>query len=140
MATEYIVWIAIEQCETDGDDFDPIESVGEPRPSGAIPDGTPGTPPRRIPARTRRDRQRAAACAPDQAFKRKEANFMTIFYVTVESCQGVIAEIHAFLRQESAEAAERNWIETMGIKDANHRQAKAESGTECRVFEAELKP
>jgi len=34
MATEYIVWICIEQCEVDGDDFDRIESVSEPRQAG----------------------------------------------------------------------------------------------------------
>ena len=34
MATEYIVWIAIEQCEADGDDYDRIENVGEPRQAG----------------------------------------------------------------------------------------------------------
>jgi len=34
MATEYIVWILIEQCEVDGDNCDCIESVGEPRQAG----------------------------------------------------------------------------------------------------------
>ena len=36
MATEYIVWIHIEQCEVDGDDYDRIESLGEPRQAGCF--------------------------------------------------------------------------------------------------------
>ena len=34
MATEYIVWIQIEQCKVDANDCDCIESVGEPRQAG----------------------------------------------------------------------------------------------------------
>jgi hypothetical protein len=34
MATEYIVWIHIEQCEVNGDDYDQIETIGEPRQAG----------------------------------------------------------------------------------------------------------
>ena len=38
MRTEYVVWISIEQCETDcaGDDYDRIETVGEPRQAGCF--------------------------------------------------------------------------------------------------------
>ena len=36
MATKYVVWIQIEQCEVDGDDCDTIESVGEPRQAGCF--------------------------------------------------------------------------------------------------------
>ena len=34
MTTEYVVWIQIEECETDEDDYDTIETVGEPRQAG----------------------------------------------------------------------------------------------------------
>jgi hypothetical protein len=35
---------------------------------------------------------------------------MTV-YATVETCQGVVEEVRAFLSEESAEAAERKWLE-----------------------------
>ena len=34
MTTEYIVWIQIEECELDGEDYDRIVTVGEPRQAG----------------------------------------------------------------------------------------------------------
>ena len=34
MTTEYVVWIHIEECEGEEDDYDRIESVGEPRQAG----------------------------------------------------------------------------------------------------------
>ena len=34
MTTEYIVWIQIEECEMDEDDYDTIATVGEPRQAG----------------------------------------------------------------------------------------------------------
>jgi hypothetical protein len=64
---------------------------------------------------------------------------MTI-HVTVETCQGVVEEVRAFLSQESAHGAEQKWLREMHIKDDGHRQAKADGGTEFLVFEAELKP
>ena len=36
MRTEYVVWIHIEQCEADGDDYDRIETIGEPRQAGCF--------------------------------------------------------------------------------------------------------
>lgn len=64
---------------------------------------------------------------------------MTI-HVTVETCQGVVEEVRAFLSEESAVAAEKKWLQKMDIKDDAGRQAKADAGTEFLVFEAELKP
>ena len=64
---------------------------------------------------------------------------MTI-HVTAQTCQGVVDTIRAFLTEESAIAAERRWLQEMGIRDDAHRQAKADNGTEFLVFEAELKP
>ena len=64
---------------------------------------------------------------------------MTV-HVTVQTCQGVVDTIRAFLTEESAIAAEQKWLREMGICDDEHRQAKADSGTEFLVFEAELKP
>jgi len=64
---------------------------------------------------------------------------MTI-HVTVQTCQGVVDTIRAFLSEESAITAEREWLREMGIGDDAHRQAKADSGTEFLVFEAELMP
>jgi len=34
MTTEYVVWIQVEECEWDGDDYDTITTVGEPRQAG----------------------------------------------------------------------------------------------------------
>ena len=34
MTIEYIVWIQIEECEMDGDDYDTIATVDEPRQAG----------------------------------------------------------------------------------------------------------
>lgn len=64
---------------------------------------------------------------------------MTI-HVTVQIYQGFIDTIRAFLTEESAIAAKRKWLREMGIRDDAHRQAKADSGTEFRLFEVELKP
>ncbi len=64
---------------------------------------------------------------------------MTI-HVTVQTCQGVVDTIRAFLTEESAIAAERKWLREMGIRDDAHRQAKADNGIEFLVFEVELKP
>jgi len=61
-------------------------------------------------------------------------------HITVETCQGMVEEVQAFLEEESAHAAEQKWLQEMDIKDDEHRQAKADSGTEFLVFEAELKP
>jgi len=40
---------------------------------------------------------------------------MTI-HVTVETCQGVVEEVRAFLSEESA-AAEQEWLQEAGITD-----------------------
>lgn len=60
--------------------------------------------------------------------------------LTVETCQGIVEEVRAFLSEESALAAEKKWLKEMDIKDDAGRQAKADRGTEFLVFEAELKP
>jgi len=60
--------------------------------------------------------------------------------VTVESYQGVVEEIRAFLTEESAVAAEKKWLQEMDIKDDAGRQAKADGGTQFLVSEAKLKP
>lgn len=36
MTTQYIVWVSIEKCEGDQDDYDRIETVGEPRQAGCF--------------------------------------------------------------------------------------------------------
>ena len=36
MKTQYVVWICIEKCKTDGDYYDQIESIGEPRQAGCF--------------------------------------------------------------------------------------------------------
>jgi len=36
MGTEYVVWISVEECEVDGDEYDVVESVGEPRRAGSF--------------------------------------------------------------------------------------------------------
>jgi len=61
-------------------------------------------------------------------------------HVTVETCQGVVEEVRAFLSEESAVASERKWLQEMDIKDDAGREAKADGGTEFLIFEAELKP
>ena len=64
---------------------------------------------------------------------------MTV-HVTVQTCQGAVDTIRAYLTEESALAAQKQWLQEMDIKDDDARQAKADSGTEFLVFEAELKP
>jgi hypothetical protein len=64
---------------------------------------------------------------------------MTI-HVTVETCQGVVEEVHAFVNEESANAAEQKWLQEMDIKDDADRQAKADGSTELLVSEAQPKP
>ena len=64
---------------------------------------------------------------------------MTV-HVTVQTCQGVVDTIRAFLTEDSAIVAEKKWLREMDIKDDASRQAKADSGTEFLVFEADLKP
>ncbi len=53
---------------------------------------------------------------------------MTIF-VTVETFQGVVEEVRAFLSEESAVAAEKKWRKEMDIKDDAARQTRADGGT-----------
>ena len=36
MRKEYVLWISVEECEVDGDDYGCIESVGEPRQAGCF--------------------------------------------------------------------------------------------------------
>ena len=64
---------------------------------------------------------------------------MTI-HVTVESCQGVIEEVRAYLSDESAVAAEKKWRRRTGIQNSASRKAREDDGTEFLIFEAELKP
>jgi len=64
---------------------------------------------------------------------------MTV-HVTVESCQGVIEEVRAYLSEGSAIAAEKKWKRRTGIRTGASRKARADDGTEFLIFEAELKP
>jgi len=36
MTKEYVVWISVEECEVNGDEYDVVESVGEPRQAGCF--------------------------------------------------------------------------------------------------------
>ncbi len=64
---------------------------------------------------------------------------MTI-YVAVETCQGVIADITAYLTQESAEKAERRWLKQNHIHNDEDREGKSQNGTEFVLRECKLKP
>ena len=64
---------------------------------------------------------------------------MTV-YVSVETCQGVIAETTAYLTQESAEKAERRWLKQHRIRNDDEREAKSQNGTEYVLRECKLKP
>ena len=61
-------------------------------------------------------------------------------YVTIETFQGVVENVHAYLSEESANAAEKQWLLEMDIHDDEDRQAKSDGGTEFVIFESELKP
>lgn len=61
-------------------------------------------------------------------------------YVTVEQHQGVIAEIHAYRTEESADEAERQWLKKYDIHDEISREGKAQNGTEFLIWECELSP
>lgn len=69
----------------------------------------------------------------------KEKKPMTI-YVTVETSQGVIAEVTAYLTLESAEQAERHWLKDNRIRTDAERDNKSQLGTEFAVRECPLKP
>ncbi|NUM55787.1 MAG: hypothetical protein HUU46_19270 [Candidatus Hydrogenedentes bacterium] len=64
---------------------------------------------------------------------------MTI-YVTVATCQGVIADITAYLTQESAQKAERRWLKQHRIRNNDDREGKSRNGTEFVLRECKLKP
>lgn len=61
-------------------------------------------------------------------------------YVTVETSQGVIAEVVAYLNLESAEQAERHWLKDNHIRTDAERENKSQSGTEFVIRECPLKP
>jgi len=64
---------------------------------------------------------------------------MTI-HATVETCQGVIAEVAAYRSRASALEAERKWLREHDIRSRQQREAKSQDGTEFIVQECELKP
>lgn len=64
---------------------------------------------------------------------------MTI-YVTIAIHQGVVHEVRAFLSEESADAAEQAWLAKTGIHHDQHRQAKANDGTEFLLFGVDANP
>ena len=64
---------------------------------------------------------------------------MTV-YVTVETFQGVLDNVRAYLTEESALDAERNWLREMGIASPESREGKSDNGTSFTVMECELKP
>jgi hypothetical protein len=64
---------------------------------------------------------------------------MTI-YVAVETSQGVIAEITAYLTEESAEEAEHRWLKENRICNDGEREYKSQNGTDFVLRECPLKP
>jgi|GEM_PF-1894097 len=64
---------------------------------------------------------------------------MTV-YVIVELFQGMVNEVNAFLKRESAERAEQQWLEEHGITDDVGRECKAQNGTQFIVRECDVKP
>jgi hypothetical protein len=63
---------------------------------------------------------------------------MTV-YVVVELFQGIVNNVNIFLKRESAEQAEQQWLKEHGITDDVGREGKAQNGTEFIVRECELK-
>jgi len=63
---------------------------------------------------------------------------MTI-HVTVETCQGVIAEVAAYQTQAFARKAEQKWLKEHDIQDEQDREAKSQSGTEFHLAECRLR-
>jgi hypothetical protein len=61
-------------------------------------------------------------------------------YVSVETNQGVITEVIAYLTRESAEAAEHNWLNANRIRTEAEREHKSQTGTEFVLRECPLKP
>lgn len=64
---------------------------------------------------------------------------MTV-YVTVETFQGVLQDARAYLTEESALDAEKNWLREMCITSPESREGKSDNGTSFTVMECELKP
>lgn len=76
---------------------------------------------------------------PPEETSTKGKKPMTI-YVTVETSQGVIAEVVAYLTFESAEQAERHWLKANSIRTDAARENRSQLGTEFAVLECPLKP
>jgi hypothetical protein len=64
---------------------------------------------------------------------------MTV-YVTVETFQGVLDNVRAYLTEESALDAEKTGLREMGITSPESREGKSDNGTSFIVMECELKP
>ena len=61
-------------------------------------------------------------------------------YVTVELCQGIVAEACVFLSRQGAKEQEGRWLAEHDICTREDREAKAANGNEFHLIEAELKP
>ena len=64
---------------------------------------------------------------------------MTVF-IALKIIRGAVTNGKVFLRQESAEQAEKRWLKEQGIKDDISREVKAQAGMEFLIMECELKP
>ena len=61
-------------------------------------------------------------------------------YVAIETFQGVVDDAKVFMTEESANNAERQWLDERGIKTEDARNCKADDGTSFFVQECPLKP
>ena len=63
---------------------------------------------------------------------------MIVIYVTVELCQGNIAEVCAYPNEQVADLAEQRWLKDHNIRSQIDRNAKEQNGIEFHIFNCTL--
>ncbi len=59
-------------------------------------------------------------------------------YVTIELCQGNIAEVRAYWNEHLADIAEKRWLKDHNIQSQIDRDGKAQNGTEFHIYTCTL--